>query len=74
MKHTIIALFTVFILVSCSKDKVRCYECQVFNQGVATNQYQDMGCMTKDEWERFQLSDPNGNDITDKEKYCRQKK
>ncbi len=76
----ILILFSIISVSSCSNsnsDKSNkqtvCYECDYNGQGL----FEGVGCMTEDEWNKFQPTDlrPNnlGNDL-DKSKYCRKQK
>jgi len=67
-KFTKLLLFVTLAIVifnSCKKDKVYCWECPVrYNSNV----YQDVGCMTEDEYRQINFTDTLGNDVD-----CRKK-
>lgn len=67
-------VFLTYFSLSCSKNKIHCYECDfstIDHPNSSPGTYQHAGCMTKDEWETIIFTDPLGSKILDKEKYCR---
>jgi hypothetical protein len=69
MKRNIIVLLVVLTLASCKKEKITCYECKgIISQSV----YQDIGCLTQEQWDKFMLADGNGVAI-DKNSNCRKR-
>lgn len=62
-------LLLTFLLIACSKDKVRCYECDLQKNGT----YTEAGCFTKSEWKGVVITDISGNGNLDKNRYCRTK-
>jgi hypothetical protein len=68
MKKLLTGLFLICILGSCKKDKDHCYQCDIQGNGT----YQDVGCMSDDEWKSYQVTDNFGNSIN-KETKCRKK-
>lgn len=70
MKKLAFGLFLICAFTTCSKDKKRCYECDL-GQTFSGN-YRDAGCFTEEEWNRLNLADEYGTPI-DKKQRCRKK-
>lgn len=67
--RTLVFFTFLTLFFGCSKDKVRCYECDLQKNGT----YTDAGCFTKSEWKGVVFTDISGNGNLDKSRYCRTK-